>query len=133
MYMTPIRYIILGGALILGVASGFQNCAEAPHAFQGKSEQMKATEERIQEILETDYCQSDEQCKVLPFGAKACGGPREFLVHSSAANWDELEVLVLQYNDFEQKSNIATGAISTCEMAVAPEQIRCVNNKCLGN
>ncbi len=132
-YPKYMRYIILFSFVTLVTAIGFQNCAQAPEAIKSQAAQMKANQERIEEIRAGDYCASDEECRILPFGSKACGGPREFIVHSSTANWNELESLVLEYNEFEHQHNISTGAISTCDMPAEPTNLRCVNNKCLGN
>ncbi len=128
-----MKYFVLFCALAAVSAAGFQNCADAPRPLQITAEQLKANEGRINEILDNDFCENDDQCKVLPFGSKACGGPREFLVHSSIANFSELEELVLEYNQYEQQHNISTGAISTCDIAVAPSLLKCENNKCIGN
>lgn len=125
-----MRYIILVGVIVLGVSTSFQNCAEGPRAIN-QDQDLKTTHERISEIIAADYCQSDIECKAIPYGMKACGGPREYIVHSQTANFSELEQLVNAYNEYERQQNLNNGAISTCEFLLEPSNLHCVNNKCL--
>jgi hypothetical protein len=62
------------------------------------------------------------QCRVIAFGAKACGGPKTYLVYSGLqTNENKLKQLVGQYNSLEDKINKETNAISDCMFIVEPK------------
>jgi hypothetical protein len=108
----------------------YQNCGPVPQPNQ-YADLMHKMQTRIQEIVANDYCVSDADCKTLAFGAKACGGPHSYIVHSTTANWNELENLVNQYNQYEYQRNLAEGVISDCSLLAEPTDLKCTNNKCL--
>lgn len=70
-------------------------------------------------------------CNYIAFGSKPCGGPREYLLFSSAVNLNELEILVNAYNEMEHQFNIQTNAISDCAFVLPPNQVNCVNGNCV--
>ncbi|WP_194722129.1 hypothetical protein [Noviherbaspirillum malthae] len=73
-----------------------------------------------------------EQCHVVPLGVRACGGPRDYLIYSSAISDErKLEELARQYAEAEEKYNRVTGAASTCTH-VMPPQVRLDKGKCTG-
>ncbi len=62
------------------------------------------------------------QCKVIAFGAKACGGPTTYLVYSSLQTKEnKLRRLVGQYNFLQDKINKETDAISDCMFIEEPK------------
>ena len=62
------------------------------------------------------------QCRVIAFGAKACGGPKTYLVYSGLqTNENKLKQLVGQYNSLEDKINKETNAISDCMFIEEPK------------
>jgi hypothetical protein len=62
------------------------------------------------------------QCRVIAFGAKACGGPKTYLVYSGLqTNENKLKRLVDQYNSLEDKINKETDAISDCMFIEEPK------------
>lgn len=107
----------------------FQNCGPVLQPSRG-AEGMQKTQSRIQEIVENDYCRDDAECKILAYGSKPCGGPTSFIIHSTSANWDELEYLVNQYNQYEADRNRTEGLMSACDVVAEPTNLRCLNNKC---
>jgi hypothetical protein len=69
-------------------------------------------------------------CKVIAFGAKACGGPKTYLVYSSLqTNENKLKRLVNQYNSLEDKINKETDAMSDC-MFIEEPKADLVNGMC---
>ncbi len=70
-------------------------------------------------------------CNYIAFGSKPCGGPREYLLFSSAVNLNELEILVNEYNEMEHQFNIQTNAVSDCALVLPPNQIGCINGNCV--
>lgn len=89
--------------------------------------------EKKQEIL--DYinsfpCSSTSNCNYIAFGAKPCGGPREYLAYPSAANQNTLENLVNEYYEMDHLYNLQTGAVSDCMVVTPPNNIDCLNGNC---
>lgn len=71
-----------------------------------------------------------EQCRAIPLGSKACGGPQSFLVYSTAvSNERRLQELARQYAEAEEKYNRVTGAVSTCSFLMPPE-VHLEHGKC---
>lgn len=63
-----------------------------------------------------------EQCRMVPLGAKACGGPQDYLIYSTAMSDErKLQELARQYAEAEEKYNRVTGAVSTCSYVMPPE------------
>ncbi len=90
-------------------------------------------EEKKQEIL--DYiasfsCENASGCNSIAFGAKPCGGPREYLVYPNSVNQSDLEVLVEEYYVMDNQYNIQTNAVSDCMVVGPPNTIDCVNGVC---
>ncbi len=70
------------------------------------------------------------QCRVIAFGAKACGGPKTYLVYSSfQTNENQLKRLINQYNSLEDKINKETNAMSDC-MFIEEPKAELVNSMC---
>lgn len=70
-------------------------------------------------------------CNYIAFGSKPCGGPREYLLFSSAVNQSLLVNLVTEYNEMEHQFNLQTNAISDCMVVLPPTNIECVNGSCV--
>jgi hypothetical protein len=75
-------------------------------------------------------CSSSSVCRTIAFGAKACGGPRQYLIYStSATDSARLDREVARYNEAERKRNRKEGRMSDC-MAVMKPQVSCVAGQC---
>lgn len=85
---------------------------------------------QIRSLIGAAGCTSDQQCQVLPVGARACGGPASYLAWSSA-NTDgaRLQALAERHKAEQQADNMATGRISTC-IAIAPPAVACRAGTC---
>jgi hypothetical protein len=66
-------------------------------------------------------CASDSQCRSLPVGHKACGGPEGHLPWSSAVS-DEARLLALarEQADLRRQEVQARGLMSNCQMLADP-------------
>jgi hypothetical protein len=90
-------------------------------------------DEKKQEILnyiQSFSCANATGCLSIAFGAKPCGGPREYLVYPNTVNQSVLENMVNEYFEMDQEYNIETGAISDCMLVGPPNTIGCVNGVC---
>lgn len=71
-----------------------------------------------------------EQCRVVPVGAKTCGGPQAFVIYSTAVSDErKLQELARQYTEAEEKYNRVAQVMSTCSYVIPPE-IRLENGRC---
>jgi hypothetical protein len=89
--------------------------------------------EEILAMIADPICQSIEECRVIAFGTKACGGPATYLVYSVAVTDSaHLTRLVEQYNSFDEELNRKYRKRSTCESPRVPE-LAVVDGRCVGN
>jgi hypothetical protein len=89
--------------------------------------------EKKQEILnyiQSFSCANATGCLSIAFGAKPCGGPREYLVYPNTVDQTTLETLVEEYYEMDHQYNIETGAISDCMVVGPPNNVNCVNGVC---
>lgn len=85
---------------------------------------------QIQSLIGAAECSSDNQCQVLPVGARPCGGPSGYLAWSSAkTDGAKLQALAERHKTEQQASNEASGRISTC-IALAPPAVACRAGTC---
>ncbi|MEO8295264.1 MAG: hypothetical protein ABI613_07085 [Gemmatimonadota bacterium] len=76
-------------------------------------------------------CGDVSQCRMIAYGAKACGGPKQYLVYSVAkTDSTALAALVARYNAMESALNNSEGRMSDCSM-VAPPTLARVNGRCV--
>ena len=106
-------------------------------SFQCDEEDNRTTPEILaekkQEILnyiQSFSCANATGCLSIAFGAKPCGGPREFLVYPNTVDQTTLETLVEEYYEMDNQYNIETGAVSDCMVVGPPNNIDCVNGVC---
>lgn len=89
--------------------------------------------EKKQEILnyiQSFSCANATGCLSIAFGAKPCGGPREYLVYPNTVDQTTLEIMVNEYYEMDYRHNIETGAVSDCMLVGPPNNIDCVNGVC---
>lgn len=106
-------------------------------SFQCDEEDNRTTPELLaqkkQEILNyigSFSCANATGCLSIAFGAKPCGGPREYLVYPNTVDQTTLETLVAEYYEMDHQYNIEIGAISDCMVVSPPNRIDCVNGVC---
>lgn len=89
--------------------------APAPGAAAG------GTLEQIRAMIGSAACTGPGQCRTLPVGARACGGPEAYLPYSTA-NLSEpaLQALAERYTSERQAENEKSGMRSTCQVIQDP-------------
>jgi hypothetical protein len=76
-------------------------------------------------------CSSPEVCRTIAFGAKPCGGPREYLVYStSATDSARLAGEVARYNEEQARLNREQDLVSDCSLVVEP-RVSCASGRCV--
>ncbi|WP_396195454.1 hypothetical protein [Flavobacterium sp.] len=91
-------------------------------------EMLDAKKAEVMTLINNASCTG--ACNYIAFGSKPCGGPKEYLLFSSAVNLTQLEDLVAEYNEMEHQFNIQTNAISDCAVVLPPNTVACVDGSC---
>ncbi len=75
-------------------------------------------------------CSSSSVCRTIGLGVKPCGGPRQYLIYSTAAT-DSVRLAreVARYNEAEANRNRQEGLVSDCRALVRP-QVSCISGRC---
>jgi hypothetical protein len=84
----------------------------------------------ILNYIQSFSCANATGCLYIAFGAKPCGGPREYLVYPNTVDQAVLETMVNDYYEMDQQYNIESGAISECMVVGPPNTVGCVNGVC---
>lgn len=72
-------------------------------------------------LANTGGCESTGQCASIAMGARACGGPSEYIVYCAlTTDTAALQRAVDDVERAERAYNASHGIISTCEMLLAP-------------
>ena len=80
-----------------------------------------ATLAQIHTLVGSASCANDGECRSLPLGAKACGGPDGYLAFSTKTTAEPtLRALAQTYADQRRKANSASGMMSTCLFMADP-------------
>lgn len=75
-------------------------------------------------------CTADSQCRSLPVGAKACGGPAGYWAWSTQdGDAQRIADLAARQAAAQRKENEANSMRSNCALAVDPG-VACVANRC---
>jgi hypothetical protein len=79
------------------------------------------TLEQIRALIGAAACTKAAQCRTLPLGARACGGPEGYLPWSSAqTSGQALAALGERYKAERTAQNAASGAMSDCRFIADP-------------
>ena len=106
----------LGVLLMLGA------CQAQPGAAAAASGQDEAALlARIQAAVGEAACSSDAQCRTLPMGEKACGGPERWMAWSStSAQADLLPGWAAELATLARQRNQRSGMVSNCQYQPDP-------------
>lgn len=75
-------------------------------------------------------CSESTQCRSIPVGALACGGPQDYLPYSvTRTNEKQLRELAERYRAQRQSEIVKTGEMSTCRYRPDPGAV-CVSGTC---
>ena len=113
---------------ILCVCFLFSCKEEATQPFEDLLSQMSALNAQIEGLIETS-CSTSGQCMATPYGAKPCGGPLKYLVHTTDIDLIKLYALVSQYNSLNEQYNQESGIGSDCALVGKPE-VECLSGNC---
>lgn len=119
--MTSLHTLLAAVLATTALAS----CAQTP----AEPESQRLSQE-IRALIGPASCTADSQCRTLPVGAKACGGPAGYLAWSTqGVDAQRLQELAARHAEVARRENEASGMRSTCAMAVDPGAA-CVAARC---
>jgi hypothetical protein len=114
---------LLGG-LALGACHATPPAA-APTAPAAAASNPQTLMDQIQAEIGTARCEQDRQCRSLPIGHKACGGPAGHLAWSTlVGNEARLRTLAQQHEQASRQAQEKRGLVSDC-MLVSDPGARC--------
>ena len=93
-------------------------------------EQLDIKKTEITDYINSFSCVNSSGCNSIAFGAKPCGGPREYLVFSNDIDLPVLQQMVNEYNNLDDAYNIQISAVSDCAIVNPPTNIGCVDGVC---
>ena len=84
----------------------------------------------LQQLIGAARCTADSQCRVVPVGAKACGGPASYWAWSTeGTDAARLADLAARQATAARSELVASGRRSNCAVVTAPA-VACVALKC---
>ncbi len=131
---------LLGALLLSGVGFAGGDKGKGPDRSKegtggsGRCEEVGASiqskESEVRSLVVAEGCTDVSQCKSAPLGARACGGPRDYVVYCSATT-DEDRLLreLSQLQRSEEQYNQQCGVMSICIFTAEP-QVELVNGVC---
>jgi len=120
--MKPLHAPLLAAVL---ATSTLASCAQTP----AEPESQRLARE-MRELIGPARCTSDQQCRTLPVGAKACGGPAGYWAWSTeGTDAARLAALAARQADAQRRENEVSGLRSNCAMVSDPGAA-CVAGRC---
>lgn len=119
--------ILLALALVVGICAVGTRGDDldgllAAEVFQQYLDRMKELDRSIKEEIGEPRANDLSQCRSIPFGAKACGGPATYLAYSvTRTNEVHLRALIDEFNQNAKKYNQASKILSDCMIVSEPK------------
>jgi hypothetical protein len=107
--------------------------AHGPAAVQAPTpESLADVEARLDGMLKAaSRCTSDAECRTVPVGGKACGGPTGYRAYSTkGADPAAVEALAQKEHELAMAEARASGRVSNC-MILADPGAACVQGQCV--
>ena len=122
-----LKFLILGFVLFISCSKDDISDNTLTIADDQKLEQMG---KEIQEFAKNKACSNGDGCRTMPMGAKACGGPTNYIIYSlSKTDEKQLTEKVKQYTDFQKELNVKYNRTSDC-LFLSPPTVDCLNGVC---
>ena len=123
-----LKFLILGFVLFISCSKDDISDNTLTIADDQKLEQMG---KQIQEFAKNKACSNGDGCRTMPMGAKACGGPTNYIIYSlSKTDEKQLTEKVKQYTDFQKELNVKYNRTSDC-LFLSPPTVDCLNGVCV--
>lgn len=129
--MRTLKYSKLFLATISIFLTVLSSCSEEDlkgSKFDDEQELSKLRSE-IQKISDQVACDNAADWRVVPIGAKACGGASGFIAYSIKIDTVDFLKKVDLYNNKQKAFNVKWGISSDCIALAGPKSITCENGK----
>ena len=139
--LTLTLFARLGCAALLAASaacSGVAGNSETPVVAAKVSAPASSTlRQQMMAEIGNAACDSTAQCRSLPVGHRACGGPEAYLAYSTkTGDAGKLQRLAADEMAARKEQYARSGAISTCQMLMDPGAVcqagRCVSGNANG-
>jgi hypothetical protein len=122
-----LKYMLFGFVLFISCAKEDISNDALAIADDQKLEQLG---KEIQEFAKNKACSNGDDCRTMPMGAKACGGPTNYIIYAlSKTDEKQLAEKVKQYTEFQKELNIKYNRVSDCKFEIPPT-VDCLNGVC---
>lgn len=109
---------------------------EDPATVRTHTQEHVELQQELREMLGRTRADSRDQCALIPYGHKPCGGPESYIVYSQKDMSDrdikELHEKVRRYNQLDAFIKSSQHMVGTCEVTPEP-QIRFENGRCIAD
>ena len=123
-----LKFILLG--FVLFVSCTEDNMDKDFHPSLGDDQKLAQMGKEIEEFAKDKACTNGDGCRTMPMGAKACGGPTNYVIYSlSKTDEKQLTEKVKKYTDFQKELNIKYNRSSDC-LFLSPPTVDCLNGVC---
>ena len=123
-----LKFIILGFVLFISCAK--DDIADNSAFIIADDNKLAQMGKDIEEFAKNKACTNGDGCRTMPMGAKACGGPTNYVIYSlSKTDEKQLMEKVKQYTDFQKELNIKYNRTSDC-LFLSPPKVDCLNGVC---
>ncbi len=113
--------------LLTMLVAACQAQPEAAHALAAEA----ALLQRIETEVGSAACSSTAECRTLPIGSKACGGPVRWIAWSASASREaSLQAWSQELAERQRQRDIDDGRMSTCSVVPDPGA-RCDAGRCV--
>jgi hypothetical protein len=106
--------------------------ASPPDSTPKSSGSLADVEARLDQMLKSaQACAGPDECRTVPVGGKACGGPTGYRAYSAkGADPQAVEALAREEHELAMAAARDSGRVSNC-MILADPGARCVQNTCV--
>jgi len=118
-------------SVLVAQAPAGTSAAEAPSSAPPKPGSHAELAARLDRMLKAAQdCSSSDECRSVPVGGKACGGPTGYRAYSTkGADPQTVEALAREEHEAAMAEARASGRVSNC-MILADPGAACVQGKC---
>lgn len=113
--------IPMAGCLVIAAVACGPSQPNAANA-EPDSQPLDSLRSTVLRLIAEPMATSIEQCRLIAFGAKPCGGPRAYLVYSmEATDSTDLARAVAMYTSEDARLNRVLGRASDCALVASPQ------------
>ncbi|MSP39006.1 MAG: hypothetical protein EXR70_11000 [Deltaproteobacteria bacterium] len=124
------KFLLAAAIFALATIHDDQRELSAAEAGQPYIDRMNILDRMIKDIIGEPRADNLTQCRLMAYGAKACGGPAAYLAFSTArTNEAQLTGLVDEYNQNARNYNQVSNRMSDCMFVMEP-QIELISGIC---